>query len=106
MAEDAAVQADAETHVIMLVKTGAEGDVQWFEYRPDFFGEITRIEWDKDTMSVALPADTAEHLIRHKYARPMTPQELEEYTAPPPPTPKVGEEKKPRKRKETDNDQG
>jgi len=88
----------------MQVVSGQGTDSQWFEYRPSYFSAPVRVEWDKDTMFAALPADTAGFLLTRGYARPMTEAEVEAYTAPaktpePPPAPK------PRKReKETTDD--
>jgi len=67
----------------MRYASGQGSDTQWFDYRPAFFGDIVRVEWDKDTMFAALPKDTANYLVKHGYARPMTEQEVEEYTSPP-----------------------
>lgn len=96
MAENPAV-AEAEIYLIMLVSTGIGPDTQWFMYKTDYFAEPTRVEWDKETMSVVLPYDTAEYLLRNGYARRMTAEEMEEYTAPPPPTPPAAEKSKPKK---------
>jgi len=67
----------------MLISSGSNDDIQWFQYRADFFGQVQRIEWDQGTMFAALPYDTAEWLIRNGYARPMTEEEVEQYTSPP-----------------------
>lgn len=78
--------AAAETNVVMLVVSGSGPDTQWFDYRPGFFYPVIRVEWEKDTMFAALPDDVAGYLLSHGYARAMTETEIEEYTAPPPPT--------------------
>lgn len=98
MAEASAV-AEAQVHLIMLVRTAIGPDTQWFMFKPSYFAEPTRVEWDKDTMSVSLPEDIAEYLVRNGYARRMTEAELEEYTAPPPAPPPVVEETKSTKRR-------
>ena len=68
----------------MQIASGKGVDSQWFDYRPSFFSDPVRIEWDKDTMFAALPADTAGYLLSRGYARPMTESEVEAYTAPAP----------------------
>jgi hypothetical protein len=98
MAEASAV-AETQVHLIMLVRTGVGPETQWFMYKPGYFSEPTRVEWDKDTMSVSLPGDIADYLVRNGYARPMTEAEIEEYTAPPPP-PAVEETKSTKRRGE------
>lgn len=73
----------------MLAVTAKGADSQWFDYKPTYFGEVTRVEWDADTMFAALPAETAGYLLSHGYARRMTEAEIEAYTAPPAPEPVV-----------------
>ena len=65
---------------IMLVagRPAAEG-VQRFEFQLTYFAPPITIEWHQGTMSVVLPADTAELLFRKGYARPMTDDEAEAY---------------------------
>ena len=58
--------ADTETLVVMQVASGKGADSQWFDYRPSFFSDPVRIEWDKDTMFAALPADTAGYLLKSR----------------------------------------
>jgi hypothetical protein len=78
----------------MLVTSGRNNDTQWFDYMPGFFSQVTRVEWDADTMFAALPDDTATFLLSRGYARAMTEAEIEAYTAPapvkedPPPKPR------------------
>jgi hypothetical protein len=74
--------ADTESYVVMLRKSGQSEDSQWFDYKPSYFSPPTRIEWDTGTMFAALPAETAAYLVFNKYARPMTEEEIEAYTAP------------------------
>ena len=38
----------------MLHSSGSNDDINWFQYRADFFGQVQRIEWDADTMFAAL----------------------------------------------------
>ena len=74
---------EAETHVLMLVKSGENGDIRWFTYRPTYFGEIIRVEWEADTMIAPLPTEYATYLISNGYARALSDEEIEAYTAPP-----------------------
>jgi hypothetical protein len=66
----------------MLAKTGTSDDYQWFSYRPSYFAPVTRVEWDTGTMFAALPVDTADYLVSRGFARLMTDEEIEAYTAP------------------------
>lgn len=59
---------DSYVDVRMLVSSGKGEDSQWFDYRPSFFGDIIRVEWDLGTMDAALHSDVAEFLIKHGYA--------------------------------------
>ena len=65
--------------VVMAVASGAGQETQWFDYRPAFFSEIVRVEWDKDTMNVVLPVEVSDYLLRHRYARVMTDKEAQAY---------------------------
>jgi len=65
----------------MLFASGKGGDIQWFDYRPSFNQEIVRVEWDADTMMVAIPSEVAGFLTNGNYARPMTPVEAKEYNS-------------------------
>ena len=67
--------ADENTNVEvrMLVKSGVTEDSQFFDYRPSFFGDIIRIEWDLDTMEASLAEDAADYLIKHGYAIRLSP---------------------------------
>jgi hypothetical protein len=73
----------------MNVATGQGADSQWFDYKPSYFMPTVRIEWDKGTKFAALPPEAANYLITHGYARPMTDAEIEAYTAPELPKPKL-----------------
>jgi hypothetical protein len=66
----------------MLVVTGHDEEVQWFDFVVDYFAEVTRIEWDTGTMFALLPAETANFLLAHRYARELTAAEVDQYTAP------------------------
>lgn len=61
--------------VEMLVSSGNDGDSQWFDYRPSFFGDVVRIEWEHDTMEAALEKSAAEYLIKHGYAKRVSPEQ-------------------------------
>ncbi|MEY9235395.1 hypothetical protein ABIF78_007718 [Bradyrhizobium japonicum] len=73
--------AAGDVGVVMLVKTGEDerANVRWFAYRPRFFGDIIRIEWERNTMSVVLPVDVANQLIDRGYAVPMIEREVRDY---------------------------
>lgn len=61
---------DNYVEVRMLVTPSGKGDdSQWFDYRPSFFGDIVRVEWELGTNDVSLTADVAEYLIKHGYAQ-------------------------------------
>lgn len=65
---------DNNVEVKMLVRSGQTEDSQYFDYRPSFFGDIVRVEWDLDTMEAALASDAAEYLINHGYAERLSPE--------------------------------
>ena len=69
--------ADQDTHVEVRMKvvSGKGEDSQWFDYRPGFFHDIVRVEWDLGTMDAALQTDAAEYLIRHGYAERLSPEQ-------------------------------
>ena len=87
----------------MLVSSGHNDDINWFQYRAEFFGQVQRIEWDKDTMFAALPNDTAGWLLNRNYARLMTDEEIEQYTSPPPAAAEPPAEVKPPRPKKGDS---
>src|SRR4029079_15276891 len=64
-----------EHAVIMKFASGQGSDSQWFDWKPGFYQETIRVEWEKDTMEAVIPADLARALIRKGYARPMTDDE-------------------------------
>lgn len=64
---------------VMLHKSGQGTDSQWFDYRPGYYQDIVRIEWDLNTMDILLPVDAAEMLIKHAWAREMTSEEATAY---------------------------
>jgi hypothetical protein len=89
-----------EVGVVMLHKSGEGEDSRWFDYVTHFFGDPQRVEWEKDTMSVVLPAQTADYIVKNKWARLMTEPEVQAYNrlgnepaAPPAPQPKKGDSK-------------
>jgi len=67
----------------MLVSSGSNDDIKWFQYRAEFFGQVQRIEWDHDTDFAALPDDTAGWLLHRGYARLATDEEIDKHTSPP-----------------------
>jgi hypothetical protein len=67
----------------MLVSSGSNDDINWFQYRAEFFGQVQRVEWDAGTMFAALPNDTAGWLLNRGYARLATDEEVEQHTSPP-----------------------
>ena len=75
------VTASGQVGVVMRLASGQGADSQWFDYvtHGNFFDPPTRIEWDKDTMNVVLPAATADYLIRNGLARVMTGPEARAY---------------------------
>ncbi|MBO4228442.1 hypothetical protein [Bradyrhizobium neotropicale] len=85
--------------VVMLVASGQNDDIQWFDYRPGFYQDIVSVQWDKDTMDVVLPADVSDYLIRNGYARVMTAKEARTYNhgLAPPPAKTLPQEQKPAK---------
>jgi len=57
----------------MLLSTGRGEDSQWFDYRPQYFGPVVRVEWELDTMDATIARDAAEWLINHGYATRLSP---------------------------------
>jgi hypothetical protein len=55
--------------VVMLKKHGETEDTQFFEYTTGYFEAPKRVEWDKGTMQVDLPAPIAKWLVQHGHAR-------------------------------------
>lgn len=62
---------------VMRHVSGHDENSQWFDFRPGFYTDITRVQWDNGTMGALLPADTAEILVRNGYARYMTAAEAD-----------------------------
>ena len=60
---------DGVTKVTMLRVSGKGEETQWFDYRPGFFSEIIRVEWENDTMEAILPSDIASFLVANGYAK-------------------------------------
>jgi hypothetical protein len=61
---------------------------RYFEYVSNFMQPKQRVEWDVEGMHAVLPRDTADFLIKRRYARDMFEHEVEAYNkaAPPPET--------------------
>jgi len=64
---------------VMQVVTSGDDEIQWFQFVPSLFAPIIRIEWERDTMNVVLPANMADTLIKKGYARHMKASEAEAY---------------------------
>ena len=64
---------------VMQVVTSGDDEIQWFQFVPSLFAPIIRIEWERDTMNVVLPANMADTLIKKGYARHMKASEAEVY---------------------------
>jgi hypothetical protein len=65
--------------VVMLVASGQNDEIKWFEYRPTFFGATIKVEWEKETMNAVLQAEVANYLIDKGYARLMKASEVTAY---------------------------
>ena len=65
---------NTDVNVKMLVVSGRTEDSQFFDYRPSFFGDIVRVEWDLDTMEAAINHTVADYLINHGYAIRLSPE--------------------------------
>ena len=65
--------------VVMIHTSGQDDEVRWFDYKPTFYADAIRVVWDHDTMAVAIPAETADYLLKNGYARPMTADEVAAY---------------------------
>ena len=77
--DDGRPVSDHGVGVVMLVTSGHNDEIKWFEYRPGFFSESFKIEWEKETMQAVLQADVANYLINKGYARPMKASEVTAY---------------------------
>ena len=64
---------------VMQVVTSGDDEIQWFQFVPSLFAPIIRIEWERDTMNVVLPANMADTLIKKGYARHMKASEASAY---------------------------
>jgi hypothetical protein len=82
--------ADQDTHVaVTMLRTSGKGeDSQWFDYRPNYFLDVVRVEWELDTMNVEIDRVAADFLVRHGYAK-IRSQEEEDPPAQPSPEPPV-----------------
>ena len=77
--DDGRPVSDHGVGVVMLVTSGHNDEIKWFEYRPGFFSESFKIEWEKETMNAVLQADVANYLINKGYARLMKASEVTAY---------------------------
>jgi len=57
--------------VRMLRTSGKNESTQWFEYRPSLLSEISRVEWELDTMEAEFDSPVADYLLRAGYAAPI-----------------------------------
>src|SRR5262245_46295876 len=67
--------------VVMKLASGSSDTLQWFDYKPEFFGPSLRVEWPAGTMMATVPQKDAEVLLRDGYARAMTQDEARVYNA-------------------------
>ncbi len=69
------------TGIVMLHKTGTNGDKHWFRFRPGYDADIILIEWPKaQGMFVIVETAIARVLLspQNKWARPMDADEIAE----------------------------
>ena len=71
--------ANGDIGVVMRFASGGDDEIQWFQFVPSLFAPIIRIEWERDTMNVVLPANMADTLIKKGYARHMKASEASAY---------------------------
>jgi hypothetical protein len=81
LAGDPPQTSNGDVGVVMLAVSGSGPNSQWFDYIPAFYQPAVRVEWEKDTMSIVLPAATADTMLRRGYARPMTGDEVVRHNA-------------------------
>jgi hypothetical protein len=63
---------DGNWGIVMFHSSGKDSKVQWFDYRPSIYDTAVRVEWLVGTMMATAPAEVAEVLVEHRYARVMT----------------------------------
>jgi hypothetical protein len=63
---------DGNWGIVMFHVSGQDKKVQWFDYRPSIYDRAVRVEWPVGTMMATAPAEIAEVLVEHRYARVMT----------------------------------
>ena len=56
----------------MRLASGKDAKKQWFNYKPSIYDAELRAEWPLGTMMATVPAEVAEVLVEHGYARVMT----------------------------------
>ena len=66
---------------VMLVSSGQDTEVKWFDFKISYLppAPVTRVEWDIEIMDIVIPVETANWLVKHRYARPMTASEARAY---------------------------
>jgi hypothetical protein len=84
-------------------------DTRFFDFKPSFFGQTMRVEWELDATYIVIPAAIAGALIKNGWARLMTSGEVDGHnsklgsTAPPKEEdPPSAARTRPRKAKEGD----
>jgi len=70
---------DGSWGIIMLLNSGSNDKVQWFDYRPTIYDTRVRAEWPLGTMAATVPQPIAEVLLEGGYARIMTLDEARSY---------------------------
>jgi len=66
---------------VMLVSSGQDTETKWFDFKTSYLPPalVTRVEWEVDTMEVVIPVETANWLIKNRYARLMKASEARAY---------------------------
>lgn len=74
---------DGDFAIVMRVRTGCNADICWFQYRPGFSADPVRVEWAPDDTILLLPKEVVVGLLRARYARLPTPEEVDAFLAGP-----------------------
>lgn len=68
------------TLVEMTVRpSGADSEWRWFTYMVNYYDAPLTVKWWHTTNLAILPTEVASYLVRNKYARLATQEELERY---------------------------
>lgn len=75
--------ANGNVACVMQVRSGSLGGGQgsWFEFKASFDAEPVRVEWPNDQPVVLFPQDITAVMLRKKYARLPTEDEVEQLEA-------------------------